>query len=106
VNLLFFMTPKILAPYSKTASQNTLDVMKAREKGNKGIFEGDDRDPNQKRIKGLQDKVSKQIAAPLYDEEDASQYRKLNEANNRPTEMPEIDESETPDYMGIKKSIE
>lgn len=106
VNLLFFMTPKILAPYNKTASQNTLEVMKAREDGNKGIFDGDDRDPNLKRLKNLEAKVGKQIEAPLYDEQDAAHYRNLNEANNARLEMPEIEETETPDYQSIKNSIE
>jgi general secretion pathway protein D len=101
VNLLFFMTPRILAPYTKTASANTLEVMKNREKGMKGIFEGDDRDPAEKRMKDLKAKVESQQNGPLYDESDAALYRNLND---RPVEVDE--ELEVPDYQAIHKSVE
>lgn len=103
VNLLFFMTPRILAPYSKTASANTLDVMAKRDKGMKGIFEGDDRDPAAGKMKELKAKVESQQKAPLYDEEDAAHYRNLND---RAVEAPEIEELEVPDYQSIQKSVE
>jgi general secretion pathway protein D len=103
VNLLFFMTPRILAPYSKTASANTLEVMDKRDKGMKGIFEGDDRDPAAKKMKELRSKVENQQKAPLYDEEDAAHYRNLND---RAVEAPEVEELEVPDYQSIQKSIE
>jgi hypothetical protein len=103
VNLLFFMTPRILAPYTKTASTNTLEVMAKREQGMKGIFEGDDRDPAAKKMKELKAKVENQQKAPLYDEEDAAHYRNLND---RAVEAPEVEELEVPDYQSIQKSIE
>lgn len=103
INLLFFMTPRILAPYTKTASANTLDVMAKREEGMKGIFEGDDRDPAAKKMKQLKAKIESQQTAPLYNEEDAALYRNLND---RTLEAPEVEELETPDYQSIQKSIE
>jgi len=101
VNLLFFMTPRILAPYSKTASKNTLEIMARREQGMEGIFEGDDRDPSEKRMKDLKSKVESQQNGPLYDESDAALYRNLND---RPVEVDE--ELEVPDYQAIQKSVE
>ncbi|MBY0518363.1 MAG: type II secretion system secretin GspD [Bacteriovoracaceae bacterium] len=107
INLLFFMTPRILAPYTKTASKHTLDVMKQRETGMKGIFEGDDKDPADKQMKDLKAKVENQMAAPLYDEEDAAHYRNLNENTNSLETAPEIeDDMDLPNYQDIKKSIE
>jgi general secretion pathway protein D len=46
VNLLFFMTPKILAPYAKTAAATTKDVLNKRNLGMQGMFEEDEVDPN------------------------------------------------------------
>jgi general secretion pathway protein D len=108
VNLLFFMTPRILAPYNKTASENTLDVMAKRDKGMKGIFDGDDKDPSEAKMKDLKAKVEQQKIGPLYDEEDAALYRNLNERTNKSENeiMPQIEEPETPNYLDISKSIE
>lgn len=105
VNLLFFMTPKILAPYTKTASSHTLEVMGKREQGMQGIFEGDDKDPSQKSMQDLKAKVEVQINGPLYNEEDAALYKNLNDKTNANL-MPEIEEPEVPDYMDISKSVE
>ena len=116
VNLLFFMTPRILAPYNKTASNNTLDVMAKRESEMKGIFEGDDKDPSEKSMKNLKAKVEKQVDAPLYDEDDAAHYRNLNDAPVTPdseedSEMDDFSASngvsqDIPDYKSIAKSVE
>ena len=105
INLLFFMTPKILAPYSKTASHNTMDVMAKREQGMQGIFEGDDKDPNEKSMTELKAKVEVQKNGPLYNEEDAALYKNLNDKTNANL-MPEIEEPEVPDYLDISKSVE
>lgn len=104
VNLLFFMTPRILAPYDKTASSNTLDVIAKRDAGMKGIFEGDDKDPSEKSMKALRAKVESQTSGPLYDESDAAHYRNLNETAVAPEGME--DDYEVPDYKDISKSIE
>lgn len=113
VNLLFFMTPRILAPYNKTASNNTLEVISKRDAGMKGIFEGDDKDPSEKSMKALRAKVENQVNGPLYDEEDAAHYRNLNDKSITPegseeeTELPATDAAnDIPNYQDIAKSVE
>lgn len=110
VNLLFFMTPKILAPYQKTASANTKDVLAKRAQGMKEMFDEDERDPNQKVTEDLGKKLDQQIAGPLYDLEDAARYRTLNEKSIGREGEEEILEddlgSETPDYQEIIKSVQ
>jgi general secretion pathway protein D len=105
VNLLYFMTPQILAPYEKTASKMTLDVMSKREKGMTGIFEGDDRDPAEKDMGELKVKVEKQLGGPLFNEEDAALYRNLNNQRNKVDQAPQAS-AEVPDYSDIAKSVE
>lgn len=99
VNLLFFMTPKIIAPYDKTASQNTKDVLEKRNSGMAEMFTGDDEDPSKKLSNELNAKLDRQMVAPLYDEESAAKYRDLNndELRNRRDE----DEWDTPNYQEI-----
>lgn len=116
VNLLFFMTPRILSPYNKTAATNTLEVMSKREQGMRGIFEGDDRDPNDKALKGMKAKVENQMRGPLYNEEDAAHYRNLNESPVTPGDDEYLDdehvggdqsaELEVPNYQDIAKSVQ
>jgi general secretion pathway protein D len=108
VNLLFFMTPKILSPYAKTASLNTKEVLDRRAKGMKDMFEDDETDPNAKLSKELNQKLDKQIEGPLYDLADASHYKNLNNEEIGPDENAiEQDEDEmVPDYQDIKKSAE
>jgi general secretion pathway protein D len=84
LNLLFFMTPKILAPYDKTASANTLDVMQKRDRGMLGITDKDNKDPADQKMKELRAKVDLQTQGPLFDEEDAALYKNLNEKSVTP----------------------
>lgn len=106
VNLLFFMTPKILAPYAKTASTNTKEVLDRRAKGMKQMFDEDETDPNAKPTEELSAKLDKQIAGPLYDLEDAEHYKNLNETSvGRDEDAPE-ETLETPDYQDIRKSLQ
>lgn len=109
VNLLFFMTPKILAPYAKTASTNTKEVLERRSKSMKEMFEKDERDPNAQVSKDLVKKLDKQIEGPLYDLADAEYYKKLNRESVGAEGQIESDEElefDTPDYQEIRKSIE
>ncbi|HLW56605.1 MAG TPA: type II secretion system secretin GspD [Bacteriovoracaceae bacterium] len=99
VNLLFFMTPKIIAPYDKTASQNTKDVLEKRNAGMAEIFTADEVDPSKKLSDELNAKLDRQIMGPLYDEESASQYRNLNEEQIK--SHYEEDEWDTPNYQEI-----
>lgn len=108
VNLLFFMTPKILAPYAKTASANTKEVLAKRAQGMKGMFEKDERDPNQKVTEDLNAKLDQQVTGPLFDPEDAAHYKNLNEEISGDPEdsKQENEEPETPDYQGIRNSVQ
>jgi len=108
VNLLFFMTPKILAPYSKTASANTKEVLDKRSKAMKGMFEADEKDPNQKVTDDLSVKLEKQKTGPLFDQADADYYKNLNEDRIKMDEtgISEEDVQETPDYQEIIKSVQ
>lgn len=105
VNILFFMTPKILSPYAKTASANTKQVLERRSKGMKEMFDEDERDPNQKVSEDLNKKLDQQIAGPLYDLSDADHYKNLNNEDIGPDQdAPE--EFDSPDYQEIRKSVQ
>lgn len=111
VNLLFFMTPRILSPYAKTASANSKEVLSKREKGMKEMFDDDEVDPNKKVSDALIQKLDQQISGPLYDLTDASHYKNLNdEAAPEDIDAPAVEtpapEYEVPDYQAIKKSVE
>ncbi|HXH76536.1 MAG TPA: type II secretion system secretin GspD [Bacteriovoracaceae bacterium] len=106
VNLLFFMTPKILAPYAKTASSNTKEVLAKRTQGMKGMFEADEKDPNQKVSEDLNSKLDAQISGPLFDKSDADHYKNLNDEADDTQGYGADDETETPDYQDIKNSVQ
>jgi general secretion pathway protein D len=105
VNLLFFMTPKILSPYAKTASANTKAVLEKRSKGMKQMFDEDERDPNELVTKNLEAKLDQQIAGPLYDLTDAGHYKNLNNEDIGP-DQDAVEEQplDTPNYQEIKES--
>ncbi len=105
VNLLFFMTPKILAPYAKTASVNTRELLNKRKEGMKNMFEEDETDPNAKLSSDLSAKIDSQIEGPLYDLTDAEHYKNLN---NQSVNQGEDEETviDTPDYQDIKNSVQ
>jgi general secretion pathway protein D len=111
VNILFFMTPKILSPYAKTASANTKNILQKRTQGMKDMFQDDDRDPNATFTSDLNAKLDDQIKGPLYDLNDASHYKNLNneEAPKQEDEletsdpMASLKTEETPNYQEIVK---
>lgn len=105
VNILFFMTPKILSPYAKTASLNSKDILQKRSEGMKQMFDDDSTDPNAKVSLDLNQKLDQQIKGPLYDLTDAAHYKNLNEEDMGGRESSE-DQSETPDYQDIRKSVQ
>lgn len=102
VNLLFFMTPKILAPYEKGNSENVKDLLNRRQAHLKNTV-GDD-DAFATTVKGLYDKAKKQGQGPLYDVSETSKYQERNQL----PEVTKIDASqiepsaiEAPDYQQI-----
>jgi general secretion pathway protein D len=107
VNILFFMTPRILAPYAKTASKNSKDILDRREKGMKGMFEDDEVDPNAQFSKDLTSKLEKQAKGPLYDLADANHYKNLNnESLGRDRDASATDELEVPNYQEIRDAVQ
>lgn len=114
VNLLFFLTPKILAPYEKTAAKTLKDVLNRRSVHLKDVYEGDD--PFASTAKGLYEKAKKQNEGPLFDKEDSQRFIEENEKGNvdsyeneqgeaRPSTPRPQDEQE-PNYGEILKNVE
>lgn len=89
VNLLFFLTPRILAPYEKGTAQTMKDVLSRR---NAHLYKvlGDD-DPLAGTVKALYKKAEQQEKGPLYDQESTS---KFIEENNRGSSS-EVDKNNT-----------
>ncbi|MFY7992233.1 MAG: type II secretion system secretin GspD [Bacteriovoracaceae bacterium] len=108
VNLLFFMTPKILAPYTKVAAANTKEVVERSNRFTKDVFTEDDRDPNTELTKNLIQRMDQQAAGPLYDAEDADIYKNLNERQIEQQDGDSGDSAEmdTPNYQEIKNSVQ
>jgi general secretion pathway protein D len=105
VNLLFFMTPKILAPYEKGNSENVKDLLNRRQAHLKNTLTGED--PFGTTVKGLYDKAKKQGQGPLYDTAETSKYKERNQLpesqgieadKNNEAASPQID---APDYQQI-----
>ncbi len=108
VNLLFFMTPKILAPYGKANSENVRDLLNRRQAHLKKTV-GDD-DAFATTAKGLYDKAKKQDAGPLYDVAETEKYIERNNnqdsgsieaAPNRNSENAAPTDVDVPDYQQI-----
>ncbi len=77
VNLLFFLTPRILANNQVSNARNIKDLLNRRSAHLKDAVEG--KDPFGSTVKGLFDKAGKQEKGPLYDEADAKRYRETNQ---------------------------
>lgn len=107
VNLLLFLTPKILTSYEKTAAANTKDILNRRSSHLKSVV-GED-DPFAATAKGLYQKAEKQDQGPLYDAEDAERYKRLNEKHDQETQNIEnesaeaINDQNVPNYQDIVK---
>lgn len=101
VNLLFFMTPKILASYEKTNPENVKDLLNRRQSHLKNVVGEDDAFGTT--VKGLYDKAKKQSEGPLYDTTETEKYKSRNEAIGVDNSIPAV---ETPDYQDIVKQAE
>ena len=101
VNLLFFMTPKILASYEKANAENVKDLLNRRQAHLKNAISDDDAFAST--AKGIYDKAKKQEQGPLYDVNEASRYAepiKNNEQSSSNT--PDgVNAEESPDYQQI-----
>lgn len=79
VNLLFFLTPKILASYQKTAAKNLKDVLNRRSVHLENALIDDDAFAST--TKGLFLKAKKQDEGPLYDKDSSLEYIQNNSAD-------------------------
>lgn len=102
VNILFFMTPRILSPYAKTAATNTKEVLNKRSSGMKEMFDEDEKDPNANLTNDLNAKLDRQLEGPLYDKADADHYKNLNNEDIG-RDRDEVETTETPDYQAISR---
>lgn len=99
VNLLFFLTPRILANYQRDSSGNVKDVLNRRGHHLKEAIGADD--PFASTVKGIFDKAQRQSEGPLYDP---------TNTDFRPSgsELEQLDELEfdVPDYSSIMQQIQ
>lgn len=77
VNLLFFLTPRILANQEEETAATLQDVLNRRNAHLKDVLGNDD--PFNATARALYDKAIRQKEGPLYNEEDALRYRQENE---------------------------
>lgn len=106
VNLLFFMTPKILSSYEKANAENVKDLLNRRQAHLKNASL--DNDTNSTTIKSLYEKAKKQEAGPLYDVKETSKYQTkpmIPEAEVGPSmNGGEIDTTQAPQASNLKDS--
>ena len=76
VNLLFFLTPKILSPYEGNTARAVKDNLNRRSSHLKTVF-GDD-DPFGNEAKALYEKAKLQEKEPLYDKDASKRFRDEN----------------------------
>lgn len=105
VNLLFFMTPKILASYEKANAENVKDLLNRRQSHLKNMVGEDDAFATT--VKGLYDKAKKQGEGPLYDTTETDKYKTRNESNTGlQIEDPSAAVDPAPDYVQIVQKAE
>ena len=98
VNLLMFMTPRILANYQKDAAHNTRSLIDRREEHLKNVIK---KDAFEATTKDLREKIKKQEEGPLYNLEEGRKYLRENDE-------PGIGnpEASAPDYDKIIQKVE
>lgn len=112
VNILFFLTPRIIASYDKAQPANMKDILNRRANHLKDTV--GENDPFGSTVKGLYEKAKKQEAGPLYDPEEASKFKKENEKldNDESVEFPKTEELSAKNdpnavnYQEIMKQVE
>jgi len=107
VNMIFFLTPRILANYQRDNAQNVKDLLNRRKSHLKGSIKEDSFDTT---TRGIYEKVKKQENGPLYEERDGGQYRKDNNDAKGIGNSPELvkskrDNYDIPDYTKISQTV-
>lgn len=101
LNLLFFLTPKIMTSYEKTVAATVKDVLNRRSAHLKDVI-GED-DPFGTTVKGLYEKAKKQEEGPLYDKDDL--FDKGGTIPNR-NDIHGTDALVNPNYKEIMQKVE
>ena len=99
VNLLFFLTPRIIAPYAKAAAATTKDVINRRILHLKDDL--GEKDSFKKTMKGLFEKVNKQQNGPLFDANDTGGFKEQNDGPG----IGENDAEDAPNYQKIFQNV-
>ncbi len=103
LNLLFFLTPRILANYQKDNAANVKDILNRRSNHLKKAV--GEEDPFGTTVKGLYEKVQKQEQGPLYDDSDRN-YKETNENQDGIGGMSPLDElADVPNYQEIVQEV-
>lgn len=112
VNLLLFMTPKILSPYEKEANKSTLETLSRSKKELKKDIIEDDGIPYEDELTRLYDKIEKQNKGPLYNQT-MNQYQESNKGDGIGNPNADDADSEetseelmTPNYQEIMDTLE
>ena len=80
VNLLFFLTPRILANYEKSNAENVKDLLNRRQAHLKNASVDDEAFAST--VKGIYDKAKKQQEGPLFDVNEIQKFRDKNQESN------------------------
>lgn len=103
LNLLFFLTPRILANYQKDNAANVKDILNRRANHLKKAV--GEEDPFGTTVKGLYEKVKKQEEGPLYDDRERN-YRESNEDEGGIGGMNILDDlADVPNYKEIVQEV-
>ena len=100
VNLLFFLTPKILSTYERKTAKTLKNLLNRRSLHLKSAL--GENDPFKTTVKQLYKKAKKQDKGPLFDKEDGKQYRDslLNQ-----TKLKKKNPTQVPNYKAILQKI-
>lgn len=102
VNLLFFLTPRILANYQEDAAENVKDVLNRRSNHLQGEIGADD--PFGTTVRGIYDKAGRQGQGPLFDQ--GSRQFNPDELVDPDTANVNPDEFDVPNYGQIMQQID
>lgn len=118
VNLLFFLTPKILDAKQVTAARTVKDLLNRRSAHLQDIV--GDKDSFKATVKSLYDKAHRQEQGPLYSDEEAGDYQRHNqrndgiqgshtqdkgEMNEIDDSMPDLSDHSVPNYKAILDKV-
>tara|TARA_Y100001954_G_scaffold52427_1_gene55774 strand:- start:14253 stop:16646 length:2394 start_codon:yes stop_codon:yes gene_type:complete len=108
VNLLFFLTPKILSTYEKKTAKTLKNLLNRRNLHLKGSL--GENDPFKTTVKGLYQKANEQEKGPLFDEEDGKEYRgndtlQTNSEDSNEVDLTNKNKKNIPDYKAIFQKV-